>query len=654
MAQWSFGQVQDGVVTGFRHSGIDIFRGHRLDRMVRECIQNALDARDGEAQGPVRVALTLDDFDPRSHGILSGLEDYMHLGLAQSTAPNSVEAEWYQAALNTISSASVPVLGVHDGNTIGLQGTTDKFANQKSRWLALVAGQGINLGQHVDGLGGFGHGSNAAFAMSRLRTAFYLSSTTDEHDEAVTRFQGHCLLQTLFLPGREQTVPDGFFGQLDEENINKPLIGEGIPSQFLNIRSKAVGEGRGTSVFICDPIIQGNPWDEIVVSVVANFALAIKFGHLSVKLGDGTSIDQASLMEAYLRVQELVDGADGADGSDGLNVSDATLKNLTSVKTVLYPNFSSDLTPLAVEHFGQFHWFLRVGNDVGSRGVAVAREPGMVITYQAPSLSGRSFSKYRDFDLVVCVRTGTPGRSGAHVIKQMEDPTHTDLSWDWVDEGKTSEVKKKYKRFVNAVKSEVLDKHAQIEVGESEAIEIEGLLIPAMVGEEDYRDSMSDVEITRGKVARRTPAWPKPKVGMDGPGMGSPPPGEGGQGGPGGTGGNPPPAETGFDIEGVRYERAQIARLQIVPTKDNSHGFVRVKVIGRQTFHGPSRIALFVSGESQTQGLEMRNDPSVPLDVADRGTVAFGNGTTASNQISVWIPESAMNKAFGGEVYRGL
>lgn len=126
MAEWSFGRVQGAVIAGFKNSGIDLFQGNPLDRMVRECIQNSLDAKDDAVDGPVLVAMTLDSINPAEGEILSGLDPYLSLGLAQSIANGGKEKSWYKESKKTVAQESVQILGIHDANTIGLRGTRDR------------------------------------------------------------------------------------------------------------------------------------------------------------------------------------------------------------------------------------------------------------------------------------------------------------------------------------------------------------------------------------------------------------------------------------------------------------------------------------------------------------------------------------------------
>jgi hypothetical protein len=661
MAEWSFGRVQGGIVDGFEHSGIDLFKGHRLDSMIRECIQNSLDAKDDEVDGPVRVALTINDLDLNGLGVLNGMDTFLQLGQTRSQQTADQKAiPWYKDALKTVASSKIRMLGFHDANTIGLFGSSDKSTVQKSGWLALVAGQGVNLGQAADGLGGFGHGSNAAFAMSKLRLAYYLSRSIDENEDPITRFQGHCLLQTLFPAPGEFTTRDGFFGSPSPTlaHESSPLTGAAIPGTFGDIREGAVGDGKGTSVYICDPFVDdlGRSWQEILVSVVANFGFALYVGNLSVSLGDGTVIDKDTITDAYKRIRELQKDDDTVKN---LEIEAETWRNLDSLETMLNPDFSGQGKTLAIPNFGQVYWFLRVAPNASGKRIAVAREPGMIITDRAPELGRNALAKYKDFDLLVCVRRGGLGQSGAEVIKSYEDPTHKKLEENRVPPAKRSLHRTKYKAFQQSLKSQILTKHALADADEIEEIEIDGLLNPAFLGDESDKDGMAAIEIVKGAKSKRTPKWPTPSAGTDGPGSGAPPGGTGGTGRPGGGDGAPPPAVHGpFTVDNVKYERTAIGRLQVIPSgkaATNSDGdFVEVRIVGHQLVKGNTRLALFIAGETETSQIDLRLDAAKQPKASEEGTVAFGSGSGGRHEITVWLRADDLNLAFGGVLYRGI
>jgi hypothetical protein len=101
-AIWSFGSVVGGVRQGFRDSGIQLFGNSTFESMIREGIQNSIDAKEPGQDGPVHVAFTLDEFNPQAQDQLTGLIPYLSAGLEYERAvdQNSEACQWYQESLN--------------------------------------------------------------------------------------------------------------------------------------------------------------------------------------------------------------------------------------------------------------------------------------------------------------------------------------------------------------------------------------------------------------------------------------------------------------------------------------------------------------------------------------------------------------------------
>ena len=58
--KWVFPPNNGGEIDGFNNSSIDTFNGRKLFSVVRETIQNSMDARLDKTK-PVRVSFTLND-----------------------------------------------------------------------------------------------------------------------------------------------------------------------------------------------------------------------------------------------------------------------------------------------------------------------------------------------------------------------------------------------------------------------------------------------------------------------------------------------------------------------------------------------------------------------------------------------------------------
>lgn len=78
--QWYFPNNGGGLAAGFNDSGIDTFKGQRLSALVREIVQNSLDASIDKDQ-PVTVNFSIISIDKKEAPEVSSLEE--HLSLAK-------------------------------------------------------------------------------------------------------------------------------------------------------------------------------------------------------------------------------------------------------------------------------------------------------------------------------------------------------------------------------------------------------------------------------------------------------------------------------------------------------------------------------------------------------------------------------------------
>ena len=138
----SLAQVGISVsVKGFNDGAIDTFAGNRLSSVVREIIQNSLDAKKNPEE-PVRLCFRLDEVSKSDFDGFHGIEPHIKKckEMAKEQQLDHVVA-FYDRAIKAIKKrVNVPILSIHDYNTVGLTGPIDKPVGA---WSALVKGAGI-------------------------------------------------------------------------------------------------------------------------------------------------------------------------------------------------------------------------------------------------------------------------------------------------------------------------------------------------------------------------------------------------------------------------------------------------------------------------------------------------------------------------------
>lgn len=438
---WKFADAT--VVSGGNDGAIDTFAGTRVHSMVREIIQNSLDAHDKKNSEPVRVTFSLAEI---SRSEIDGLDELAeHLkackAMASGKQNNKKQAKFYENAGKIISKKKVPVLCVSDFNTTGLTGST-RLHDASGQWIALT--KGVGLTQKTGGsLGSFGHGSKAPFTMSPLRSIYYLTETENLDGNKETRFQGKSLLQSHFK-NDELLDGTGYYGHTDG---GTPLLNEDVPKWASSLRALD-GEGKGTSILIPFTDFDHGLFPETLITVISNFYYVFRLGKLEVVV-NGEAITQDNCDEIFIQAKDQLPYE-----QDGIDVN-LTQERLKTIDTILQPEHDG---MQQIAEFGRIDWFLSVGgNDTTGRSVSIARESGMFITRKAPQL--QRFPGKKPFDMFVHV---TPGK-GSDLLKDLENPAHDKFELDRVnDRAERIKIEGVYRRFTEAVK-EIIDRYAAVE-----------------------------------------------------------------------------------------------------------------------------------------------------------------------------------------------
>jgi hypothetical protein len=463
---WHFGK--NNGREGFTATAMTYFAGGRLVQTVRETIQNSLDATNG-LDGPVKMAFSLDEIALSDIPSLQKLGSFLQLALDEETknaaahtpskgkSGESSESEavnFYKSALRELKNADIRIFGVHDWGTTGLKGAVQEHPDTvPGPWLALIRGKGVDVKNSSDALGSFGQGGNAPFTLTRLRTLFYLSQTTHEAKET-KRFIGKTILSSMWLTDPETgdralSAATGFFAA--DEEIN-PFTGNGVPDWASQLRSRYT-ESNGTSIFILLPYDSDNKESfELAVTraVILNFYFSILIGNLEVTLPSGEVLTQENVKDLTLQSGILEDATPEIQGE------------LDTLRTLV---FAEDRGFRESETFGEYFFAIRVGDELPSRKIGVARKTGMLITKNPPKLL--RFSGVRNFDLFVCVT----GHEGSQVLRDLENPSHDTFEFDRVsNEKKRKSHEKKYTAFERELR-ELINSHAALDISSEMAIQ---------------------------------------------------------------------------------------------------------------------------------------------------------------------------------------
>jgi hypothetical protein len=458
--KWIFPSNNGGEVDGFNNASIDTFNGTKLFSVVRETIQNSMDAR-LDKDKPVRVCFALSNIEKNNavgvNELVPFLQSAGDTARSQQSATHT-SVKFFEHAVQTINSAkTIPVFTISDFNTCGLEGdyddTDSKFKGDK--WYALIKGSGLSQKSTDGALGSFGHGSKAPFAASSLRTIFYYSQIS-KNGKPESRFQGKSILQSIRLKDSMMTQGTGYFSNSEKCD---PILNADIPTWIKRLRDSA-GNGTGTTIVVPFPDLGSNEdnfWQEMQISIIHNFYLAIKNENLEVEFNGKESLNAKNLVSQFEKlIKSLVTLM-----PEGYEEKMAALE---CAKTIEF--YTSKKAGILISRpFGRVSWYMRTGDDVSWRGVGIARQNGMLITEMPQWLL--KFPGTKPFDLFLCVE----GESGSRILRSIEDPSHTKFEFDRIpDLDERSEAESSYRAFTKEVRQLILE-HAAMDASEEEFID---------------------------------------------------------------------------------------------------------------------------------------------------------------------------------------
>ena len=437
-----------------RNGGIDYvsdpssahFSNAPIPKLVRELIQNSLDAKEDGLPGPVAVTFSETRVD---RDLVGGAALGRHL---QSCLDRSHEdnrpgiAEFYANALTVIGQRSIPCLKVQDAGTAGLN---------DARWKALVEQEGaVSKAGGAPG-GSFGIGKNAILNVSDLQTVFYSTRLVEGRKGRVEKLQGKATLTGHPDPDGSGTDLQhiGFYSQ----EGTAPVMGTSIPKFFRLDES-------GTGVFIIGFNPHSSDWvNQVVTSVIENFFYAIHHQLLTVEIscisGDPAWIDHQTIDSLFNRLEPI--------NKDAVHYYRA-VRDLAGDEIERTKRFDG---------LGRLRAYLAFGEGAPRR-VAHVNRNGMLITdsreQKSNPLAPRGQSLWPDFVGVVVPDTD----AGDLWLRRMENPSHDSLSSGQLrKEDDRREAERRLKQARQAL-GEIIDRNAKIDkYGETSNLdELAGIL----------------------------------------------------------------------------------------------------------------------------------------------------------------------------------
>lgn len=369
------------------------FKDNPIVKLVREVIQNSLDASEPNIYDPVRVTFTDTEVE---RSIIDAPQLYRHLtsclDRAVSVGSESIQ-NLYEGAIATLKNSHVRCLRITDTNTTGLEGR---------RWEALVTQEGSvqksNIGSPS---GSFGIGKNAVFNVSDIQTVFYSTHYLDGRNGRVDKLQGKATLMAHPDPddSQESLQHIGFY----TDTQGQPLTGLPNIDAFFQLSEP------GTGVYIMGFNPRVEDWvGDIIRAVLQNFFYAIH--HQALVVSIETSQSTTHITHENL---ELLFDRFNVDTQNSYDYYRA-IRDAEVVTT----------KPLRI--IGSLDLYINL--DGGPKRMAFVNRNGMLITDSREKKDNpvppNNRSIWPDYAAVIMPATD----SGDKQIRKMENPSHDAMS----------------------------------------------------------------------------------------------------------------------------------------------------------------------------------------------------------------------------------
>mgnify|MGYP003297435159 CR=1 FL=1 len=273
---WNFPVSGNGTKFSSDNNNIDTFADDRIGNLVREIIQNSIDATLEGQQTKVefrKFKTSIQEFPA-----ISSYKEYFEKWLkSYKGEKDNKDYLFVTRALNLLNKDEIEWLRISDFNTTGLWGVNSK--NHDNPYFTFIHGAGLNSKQSKNSGGSKGTGKNAIFANSLLQTLFVTTLTKDDEKA----FIGVGFLVSRDLEDDSEDWTQGVGYCVDKETNfgkNKPL------NEIINIDKKFNRSkfGTGTDVYIPAFIVEEDWVRQVIGQVIYSFAPAVIDNKLAVKL----------------------------------------------------------------------------------------------------------------------------------------------------------------------------------------------------------------------------------------------------------------------------------------------------------------------------------------------------------------------------------
>lgn len=397
--QWYFARSLGGQDQGPNDAMSETFKKDRFEAIVRESIQNSLDAKALDDK-PVVVTFKFRSTDTKNYPMLFNIDKHIKGCLDMYNDKNAHKK--FDPMLDYIAKARterMDYLEVSDINTTGMTYAKD---DTKSGFYSFVKSAGNSSKTSESAGGSFGFGKAAYFNLSKIRTV--LISTLTEDNKYF--FEGVSSLCTHRINGEKLESVGFYCDNQEEEPITLPTS---IPPRFLRTET-------GTSMFIMGLGLSETDTEQAVRKIneaaVKHFWFSILKRKLIVRIERGRiweeELNADNLEEKAKLLFETYDDNRGRGHKNPRPYIEAVVKANKDDKHLLFEK--------EIPYLGQVKYYFmqcKTGNDY----ILNMRAPLMLVNHQI------NRTDYGFYSVFVC-----EDERGNKILVQAENPAHNE--WD--------------------------------------------------------------------------------------------------------------------------------------------------------------------------------------------------------------------------------
>lgn len=398
--RWHFAPTAGGQDQGPNEAMSELFKKDPFESLVRESIQNSLDAVQDKQQ-PVHVVFKWKRLIGSNHPGLFSLRD--HIQACVDFWDNSSAREKFDPMIRYIDENSIGgvyYLEVSDSNTSGM----DYKPNDRAcPFYSFVRSAGNSSKAMTSAGGSYGFGKAAYFNVSRIRTVLVSTQTP----EGKNFFEGVSSICTHEKDGQKRSHV-GYYDNNDGQPISDS---ERIPKRFRR-------EVPGTSVCIVG-VEQNEGYDDIVRAVLLHFWLSVLEGKLTVTIRRSTDnqlFNDDNTLEINKDTLDSLIETTFPDSQDKKRGHANPKPYYEAVKLANTDKFHI-VKKETLNHLGKVRFYIKRDKQASDR-ISYMRSPRMLV-FNKPNTTGYGF-----YGVFIC-----DDERGNEILRHTENPSHSE--WDW-------------------------------------------------------------------------------------------------------------------------------------------------------------------------------------------------------------------------------